>query len=100
MGNRKMIYDAEAVVRLWKEGVCQHDICMQLGIAPGSFWEIKRRLSLPPRDSDRARRTKFSEPVLPTPEEIASMAAAFRDGWSEEERRKRAPWACPPVAYH
>ena len=86
MGNRKIVYDAAQVRRLWAEEVRQHDICIQCDIRPGSFWHVRRSLELPERPCDKA--LDFSHRLPPTEAEIAERAAAIRAGWSPEERAR------------
>ena len=79
--------DVPMLFKLWGEGVPQPDICLRLGIAPGSFWGVRKRYGLPKRECDR--RVDFTETEPPTPEEIAERAAIVRAGWSDEERQRR-----------
>lgn len=92
-GNRMGEFNTLELFRLWAKGTPQAEICDALGIRPGSFWQVKKRLKLPPRVCDRT--VDYSRSVPPTPEEIAERAAAIRASWPEGEAEKRLSAVAP-----
>lgn len=96
MGGIRIEVDVPKLFRLWGTGVRQFEICQELGIRPGTFWQVRQRYALPPRENAKPARSRHEPP--PTPEEIAERAAAVRAGWSAEEtERRRVGSAVAPV---
>ena len=87
MGGVKLTVDVPKLFELWAAGVRQFEICQELGIRPGTFWQVRQRYALPKRNPARPERGRETPP--PSPEEIAERAAAVRANWSEEETERR-----------
>lgn len=88
MGGARLTVDVKKLFELWASGMRQYEICQELGIRPGTFWQVRNRYALPKRAPARPERGRETPP--PTPEEIAERAAAVRANWSEEEMERRA----------
>lgn len=84
---KKVELDVVRLFRMWGDGVPHHRICDELGIAPGTFWEVRRRYALPARKAAASDSGGDKNP--PSEEEIAALCAVIRESWSEEERERR-----------
>lgn len=87
MGGMRLEIDVPKLFRLWASGMRQFEICQELGIRPGTFWQVRQRYALPHREKAQPARSRHEPP--PSPEEIAERAASVRARWSEEETEKR-----------
>lgn len=70
----KIAVDVPELHRLWATGVHETEICRRLGIRSGSWWLVRTRYALPPRD-DCSPSMMLSE----------SQVAVVRELWAQGE---------------
>ncbi len=76
------------LTRLWKSELRSDQICVELGCTRGHLFNIARKYRLG-RRPPRFNAPRTTETPAPTEAEIASMTAAIRATWTEQERRSR-----------
>lgn len=96
--------DVPRLFRLWNSTLSNADLCLALGVSRSRLDTLRMRYKLPRRPRPEKEHTDAAEND-PSAEEIASMAAAIRAGWSdiEEQRRivgrQQARWAAPRYCF-
>jgi len=76
------------LTRLWKSELRSDQICVELGCTRGHLFNIARKYRLG-RRPPKFNAPRATENPDPTEADIASMTAAIRASWTEQERRSR-----------